>query len=472
VLALALLALALPVSRAAAGPGDPLKDINVNVSNESGAQSTADIAIDPTDTNHMIGGSNDLSTGNVRVYESFDLGRTWTNTALPSAPGFDGFSADPAVAFDAAGNAYYSFMGIDRSATATTIVVTKKPAGSPTWGAPVTLPNTDGFKPLMTVDRSPSSPFENTIYVASIRPTGTIKSLFPPKPKPSVVPTVARSTDGGATFSATTIGDAGTSVLGADPAVGPDGRLYVVWSDAASHALMVASSSDRGATFGAAHPIQHWAAPTGSGFTVGIPADPQRGPGDQLGGIHCSGCRSGVPIFAYIDVDRSSGPNRGTVYAVYNDATATNGLDVFLVKSSDGGATWSAPLRVNDDPPGVVHDQFLPRLAVDEADGSLHVAFYDTRDDPNNTKTNLYYARSTDGGASFAPNTRVTTAQSDESGPASAGCSVNSCPPDTNGDIGPPRYGAYIGIAVSNGLVRPLWTDNRSGSEEIFTGGP
>src|SRR5438477_8342163 len=59
---------------------------NVNVSNEAGPQSETDIAIDPTDSNHLIGGSNSISAdGAMRVYESFDGGQTWKNTKLPLA---------------------------------------------------------------------------------------------------------------------------------------------------------------------------------------------------------------------------------------------------------------------------------------------------------------------------------------------------------------------------------------------------
>ena len=47
----------------------------------------------------------------------------------------------------------------------------------------------------------------------------------------------------------------------------------------------------------------------------------------------------------------------------------------------------------------------------------------------------------------------MTTAQSDETAFTS----------DANG------YGDYTGVAVLHGTTRPLWTDSRSGSEEIFT---
>src|SRR5437763_13885878 len=74
---------------------------NVNASNQAGPQSETDIAIDPTNANHIIAGSNDISSGSMRVYESFNGGASFTNTALPDAPApFNAFASDPAVTFD------------------------------------------------------------------------------------------------------------------------------------------------------------------------------------------------------------------------------------------------------------------------------------------------------------------------------------------------------------------------------------
>ena len=54
-------------------------------------------------------------------------------------------------------------------------------------------------------------------------------------------------------------------------------------------------------------------------------------------------------------------------------------LDVHFIRSTDGGTTWSAPVRVNDDPIGNGKVQFLTWMAVDPTDGSVNVIFYDRR---------------------------------------------------------------------------------------------
>src|SRR4029453_5931101 len=71
----------------------------------------------------------------------------------------------------------------------------------------------------------------------------------------------------------------------------------------------------------------------------------------------------------------------GHLYLTYEDWDATAGqADVKLTQSTDGGATWSAPVVVNDnmDTPGQPTDQFQPSVAAGP-DGAVAVAFYDRR---------------------------------------------------------------------------------------------
>jgi hypothetical protein len=403
--------------------------VNVNASKEKGPQSETDIAIDPTNAKHLIGGSNDIQTFFMRAYESFDGGKTWTNTALPLAPApFNGFTSDPSIGFDLAGNAFYSYIGVSSDQSQTSLVTVTKAHGAKTWGGMATVPNVGADKPLLTVDRT-TTKFKNSIYVGWDNNTATGQNLM-----------LAHSTNGGKSYTSVKVNHTGTNVIGADPAVGPNGEVYVAWSNYASNVqtLFINKSVDGGKTWGKTdNAIHKWTAATQGGLSITIPADPQRG----------------VSVFASIDVDRTAGAHKGTIYCAYNDATSKNGLDVFVQHSTNGGVTWSAPLRVNDDKVGVVHDQFMPRLAVDQSNGSVSVVFYDTRDDAKNTKTNLYLTRSIDGGKTFAKNIKVTSAQSDEA-------LSNS---DANG------YGDYTGVAAGGGLVLPFWTDGRTaGNEEVF----
>ncbi|MGH9177901.1 MAG: exo-alpha-sialidase [Acidimicrobiales bacterium] len=105
-------------------------------------------------------------------------------------------------------------------------------------------------------------------------------------------------------------------------------------------------------------------------------------------------------------------------------ADGRNGdLDVFFMQSSDGGETWSEPLRVNDDPVGNKKTQKWPRMSV-AANGRIDLAWYDYRHDAADTPeddvefflgdtNDVYLASSDDGGQSFGENIRMTASSID-----------------------------------------------------------
>jgi hypothetical protein len=69
----------------------------------------------------------------------------------------------------------------------------------------------------------------------------------------------------------------------------------------------------------------------------------------------------------------------GHLYLVYEAWDGTQ-MDVAFTQSTDGGLTWSAPIKVNDnvDAPGVPTDQFQPQVASGSG-GAVAVNFYDRR---------------------------------------------------------------------------------------------
>ena len=105
-------------------------------------------------------------------------------------------------------------------------------------------------------------------------------------------------------------------------------------------------------------------------------------------------------------------------------------------------------------------DQFNQWLAVDQSNGSVNVAYYDTGAH-GATSTNYTLARSTNGGTSYSASP-VANAPTDES----------CCAPSVN--LGN-QYGDYEGVAAAGGIVRPVWTDRRQEvidlglREEVFT---
>jgi hypothetical protein len=65
------------------------------------------------------------------------------------------------------------------------------------------------------------------------------------------------------------------------------------------------------------------------------------------------------------------------LYVSYEDASE-GGSNVYLTASFDGGTSWTAPFRVNDNPPAEDTEALQPNLDVAPS-GTVAVAFYDRR---------------------------------------------------------------------------------------------
>jgi hypothetical protein len=105
---------------------------------------------------------------------------------------------------------------------------------------------------------------------------------------------------------------------------------------------------------------------------------------------------------------------RDHVYMVWDDERDGR-ANIWLSTSSDKGRTWSAPRALNDNPApaeGTPPDfRMTPVVAVNK-DGVVGVAWYDRRDDPTRRCWRQYFTASTDGGATFLPNTAISSAAS------------------------------------------------------------
>lgn len=154
---------------------------------------------------------------------------------------------------------------------------------------------------------------------------------------------------------------------------------------------------------------------------------------------------------------------RGRFYAVWHDNTNGN-LDAFFASSSDG-VEWSAPVRLNDDPPEATTGQFYPQMAL-APNGRIDVAWYDYRDDTypapvpeegaalnlfnNMGKQQAVYATSsTDEGATWSPNRRINDVRIDRS----------------TGLWDPDSYFFQVPLAIASTNDGPViaWSDTRNG---------
>lgn len=393
---------------------------NIKIGNYTSANEPS-ICINPKNPMQIMAGSN-LNYW----YYSTNGGLTWTANTLVS-PEY-GVWGDPVIVADTAGDFYYFHLSnpqvgnwIDR------IVCQKYNKQTGTW-SPGTFMGLNGTKAQdkhwAVVDKT-----TNVIYV-----TWTQFDSYgstSPNCKSNIM--FSKSIDAGETWSqAKQINqvsgdciDSDNTTEGAVPAVGPNGEVYVSWAGPAG--IVFDKSLDGGETW-LNQDIFVTAQP--GGWDISIP-----------GIARCNG----MPVTV---CDLSNGPNRGTIYINYADqSNGINDTDIWLVKSTDGGNTWSLPKRVNDDPAG--KHQFFTWMAVDQVTGYLYFVFYDRRNQTGNA-TDVFMAVSRNGGATFE-NFKV---------------SESPFTPTATGAF----FGDYNNIAAFNNKVRPIWTRRENnGSLSLYT---
>jgi len=414
----------------AAQTAGPVNRGDVNASLWPGVQGEVSIAIDRFEPRRVLAAAMNLNEGGILTMASDDAGETWSRTVLP-VPGGAAWHADPMVAFDSKGRVYLAVIPVTRDNTALGIELARSHDGGRTWSPPVRISKATGRddKLALAVDDAPRSRFRDRIHVAWKWPSGGIFYSF--------------SDDGGSHFSRPKLIEVET-VSGIDLAVNEEGELYVAASDGEKRVMRVMRSTDGGASFLPSVPV----APVRAEWYTSQP----------------SHCRRLSIVHASIAVDRSEGPNRGTLYLTWADfaagASANCGdacnpetactTEVFVSRSSDGGQTWSAPATLPEQLPG--SDRYFQWSRVDPSTGDLYVAYKDSRLDPRRIATDVYLSRSTDGGSTWEPPLRLSSASSDASGSSF-------------------QYGDYQGLAVSDGQVYAAWSDYRAPDDgEIYVG--
>ena len=154
---------------------------------------------------------------------------------------------------------------------------------------------------------------------------------------------------------------------------------------------------------------------------------------------------------AWVAVDCSTGPTRGNVYAlcsVNNDPG--NLVNVMFSRSTDGGRTWSVPLRINDDSPTQNAAHWFGTLSV-APNGRIDACWNDTRHSTDNSLSELYYSWSEDGGLTWAANRPLS--------------------PPFNHSLGYPQQnmmGNYIGMVSLDEGACIGYTATFNGEEDIY----
>ena len=421
----------------AGGLTPPIFGPNVDASlNNAADQNETTIAINPEDDQRVIASANDYRAGlRPYVYLSTSGGTAWTNYQVPGTTALN--YGDPAMTFGTGGYAYFGYLGYQSICSPLGgMYVSRSTDAGATFSPPLQLAQNSNNgaiavlqdKEYVAVDNHPSSPYFGNVYEGWTKFVFTAGASCGAASSQIAAPVVfSRSTDHGLTWSMPITASQPISAnnQGTVPVVGLNGEVYLYYLGAQTQSqlnydtVLFSRSTDGGQTFPF---FTHIA----SIVDLPSPLPPTNFRNNPFGAMAAD---QQMPGYLY------------AVWADYRSGDA----DILLARSTDNGTTWGPYQRVNDDPLGNDKDQFFPWIAT-SPDGRVHVGWFDRREDPQNRAYKEYYADSLDHGASFEANVAVSTAPSN---------------PGNSGFIGD-----YSGIAATNDLVLPIWTDIRSGSNQ------
>jgi len=377
------------------------------------------IAIHPENPKIMAAGSV-LSD----YYFSKNGGKKWKSKTLTSTYGVYG---DPVLMFDTKGRIYFFHLSsypetshLDRIVCQSAAKVCKKFNDG-------TSPKPNGTK-VQDKHWTVVNPSNNEIYMTWTQ----FDEYASNNPEHRSIIVFSKSTDQGVTWSdplriskhSGDCMDGDETVEGAVPAVGPNGEIYVTW--AGPNGLVMQRSLDGGVTwFDEEKPIgkQH------GGWDLDIP------------GIYRA---NGLPI---LKCDLSDGPNRGTLYINWCDQlNGESDTDSWIMRSEDGGDSWSERIKVNQDTTG--KHQFFTWMCIDQSNGYLYFVYYDRRN-YSDTQTDVYVSVSRDGGETYED------------------VRVSDSPFIPNKNL---FFGDYLNIDAVKGTIRPIWPRMDNGKISLWVG--
>lgn len=460
--------------------------VEANATSDSGdTQSETFVTVEPGNPQRFIVGANQ-STAGYSAWITNDGGQTFSKAVMATLTDQPGTATnqtsvlccDPISAADTEGNLWYG--GLTSGASSPRRIVVARAAGpsgtsfvSPTVG--LAVPAGSGGtqdKPMMTIDNTPASPTYGRLYVAWGAPvSGGVRiaiSMCDTRPGGTLNAALCDDADNWTVPVFVTPGTG--SYIYADVAVGPDGKVYVVWWDYSS------VNAIRGVTCATACSTQTaWdATPASTIATL-----------DATGG---SPLPFACPIIAQpggrastspsVEVDRSGGPDNNRVWVSWSDLRTGSGstrcarlengdgtppelshltFDSFIASASGqlpGSANPSPAVATRlltdgEDGGQANSDDWFPWIAVDQTNGKLWANFYSTREDATRQTTKLYMRAIRPSGGGHLLGGLITASS------AASDYSANPCCEFGN------DYGDYTGIDVTNDVAIPVWSNKQ-----------
>ncbi len=410
------------------------------------SRSESVIAINPKNPDNMIGASKKFIDPSIYKFRlgviyTFDRGTTWHESSLPMLPGWDCMT-DPTVAFDDFGNAFLigepdrfnqNQAGTSGDLTGLGMVVYRSKDGGVTWEQPIQLTtDTRDDKQTVICDNNPYSPYYGNIYVCW-------SAASPLR--------FARSTDHGNTWTGKGNEAPGTSLVSyafaPEMSVSQDGTLHILWHMDASDTIQYLRSTDGGNSFSMVQTVV-----TGLSSLRGHLPITDNWPHFDYGKFRvitlASDCVTPNNVLIVCWADMREGRSR-----------------IYYRRSLDGGVTWQGPVSGQPLLPNVNYGDwhcFHPQIAVTE-NGVVGCAFYTFGLEFGKYRIRVQLASSWDDGATFSPFITVTDQSWDPL--------VNA--PAVHGDPNVHFIGEYFGLDAGYSHFALLWTDTRTGVQELFS---
>lgn len=390
------------------------------------------VSINLSDGTKALNSNNAIDPSNffVSEYRTTSQGSFWNGSFFSSAISF----CDPATAIGNNGTYFIGHMSPDNSQV---VEVSTNQGASWTQYLVASANGAILDKNHLCVDKSIISPYQNYLYSAWTDFGGTYNNQI----------AFSRSTNGGVSWSSSISLSAATAGGSHDQGVnlqtGPLGEVYATWTiydswPSDETAIGFTRSTDGGATFSASQRIL-----------------------TNIRGIRITGTPKNMRVnsFPSMAVDNSFGPYRGSIYIVWANVgipgiNTGSDVDIYLIRSTDGGTTWSVPHRVNT-VSGGGHSHYFPWISCDPTTGKLHVVYYDDRN-VSSTDCETWMSSSFDGGDNWT-DYRVSDV------------SFTPSPITIHPFVAPGYFGDYIGVTSNDDILYPVWTDNRTGQALAYT---
>ncbi|HET7722378.1 MAG TPA: sialidase family protein [Acidimicrobiales bacterium] len=442
--------------------------------------SSPNFAVDPSNPEVIVGAFAELRTRRCGLIRTTNGGETWTvldpAQSSPSPSSYPNCNSNPRGTFQAQpafgrdGNLYMALNGWDTQDGGVggnpSIIVSKSPNLGDTWTPMVARDNRgktgeaqEADRPVtgIAVDRKTGN--ADTVYVGASRrsPGFSGANALPNQP------IVIVSTDGGKTFTepinlaASAFADAGarqkafssaTTVPNSTTTTAAPGTRAATPDQAANFGGFGPSMTvdDKGTVY-AVWPATYANLNPRPAGAIFVSKSTDKGKTWTTSPVTAHDFKIGS--FVTVVWSPKGGP-QGTLHAVsdgYENPSIAGYTDIYYYRSTDGGATWTERKNVTDDDPKQVYGQVYPNIAV-APDGRVDIAFFDTRNDPGTRSNDVYYTSSSDNGTTWSANMRIT----DRSIDRKIGVFAN------NADVNAPP-----GLAATKAFTLIGWDDTRNG---------